>query len=255
MGAECAELRHPLDVTYPVSNGIINSWEDHSEPEKQKRLSQDSLPESWRVQQTEGPPPPTQASTCARRRGGGRKAGDLEGPWKGGAPTAPLHATAMEPLGVLGRLVALATAEAEAEAEAEGRAPAGLASSILGLVLGRLAAPGDLAAACCTCRALRRVGAAHPAWLGFVDEAAQRGEYVPKAFQLLREAGLGHRAYRELVWDRHRCWIRREELLELPFFRRMKRAAGPEVSTDRLRRRRGDDHVMIRQRAHFRHAR
>ena len=28
MGAECAELRHQLDVTYPVSNGIINSWED-----------------------------------------------------------------------------------------------------------------------------------------------------------------------------------------------------------------------------------
>ena len=45
VGAECAELRHQLDVTYPVSNGIINSWEDHSEPEKQKRLSQDSLPE------------------------------------------------------------------------------------------------------------------------------------------------------------------------------------------------------------------
>ena len=28
VGAECAELRHQLDVTYPVSNGIINSWED-----------------------------------------------------------------------------------------------------------------------------------------------------------------------------------------------------------------------------------
>ena len=28
VGAACADLRHQLDISYPVSNGIVQNWED-----------------------------------------------------------------------------------------------------------------------------------------------------------------------------------------------------------------------------------
>lgn len=28
MGDACAELRHQLDISYPVNNGIVQNWED-----------------------------------------------------------------------------------------------------------------------------------------------------------------------------------------------------------------------------------
>jgi actin-related protein len=28
VGDACSELRHNLDVTYPISNGIVKNWED-----------------------------------------------------------------------------------------------------------------------------------------------------------------------------------------------------------------------------------
>jgi len=30
VGESCADLRHQLDVSYPVSNGIVQNWEDMS---------------------------------------------------------------------------------------------------------------------------------------------------------------------------------------------------------------------------------
>jgi actin-related protein 2 len=28
VGAACADLRHQLDVSYPVTNGIVQNWDD-----------------------------------------------------------------------------------------------------------------------------------------------------------------------------------------------------------------------------------